>query len=625
MTQLWNFGGGVHPPENKSQSNSRPIRPAGLPEKLTLPLQQHIGEPAHCIVKPGQTVLKGEVIAQVGDGMGVPVHAPTSGIVKRISLEPVPHPSGMNDTCVVLIPDGEERWCELVPQPEYRKLERDQVLALIRQAGIVGLGGAGFPTNIKLQPSAEREINTLILNGAECEPYITADDMTMREKADQVMAGLRIMAWLLRPARVIIGVEENKPEAIAALRQAAEDSTTEIAVIPTLYPSGGEKQLIQILTGQEVPSAGVPADIGVMCQNIGTAVAVADAILQGKPLIARVMTATGEALTEPGNFEVLVGTPASHLLTCAGVDEQRMSRLVLGGSMMGYTLPNMDIPLTKNSNCVIAASASELPAPAPEQPCIRCGQCADACPMALLPQQLFWHAKATEFDKAEHLNLFDCIECGACSYVCPSSIPLVQYYRFAKGEIRLQRAEQQKSDRARVRFEARQQRLTREQQEKDQRRKDRALAATNAQEQKTADAHQKVQDGTVNDKRAGKSALVEQALARKKAKAAAASAERTEPSTPLFEAAAPAETLAPKHADRIPAAETAPSVAELEQQLTQAQAKLANMQSMLEDAHSGQAPNVDKLEGAVDTNIERVRRAQQAIDHAQQQAVPANR
>jgi electron transport complex protein RnfC len=625
MTQLWNFGGGVHPPENKSQSNSRPIRPAGLPAKLILPLQQHIGEPARCIVEPGQKVLKGEVIAQVSNGMGVPVHAPTSGVVERISLEPVPHPSGMSDTCVVLIPDGEERWCELVPQPEYCTLERDQVLALIRQAGIVGLGGAGFPANIKLRPSLEREVDTLILNGAECEPYITADDMTMREKADQVMAGLRIMAWLLSPARVVIGIEENKPEAIAALRQAAKGSKTEIAVIPTLYPSGGEKQLIQILTGQEVPSGGIPADIGVVCQNIGTAVAVADAILQGRPLIARVMTATGAALTEPGNFEVLVGTPASHLLTCAGVDKQRMSRLVLGGSMMGYTLPSVDIPLTKNSNCVIAASASELPAPAPEQPCIRCGQCAEACPMALLPQQLFWHAKATEFDKAEHLNLFDCIECGACSYVCPSSIPLVQYYRFAKGEIRLQRAEQQKSDRARVRFEARQQRLGREQQEKDQRRKDRALAAAKLQEQKTADAHTRVQNGTVIDERAGKSALVEQALARKKAKAAAASAERTESSIPLFEAAAPSETFAPEHADKIPAVETAPSIAEQEQQLTQAQAKLKNMQGMLEDARSGQAPSVDKLERAVDENIERVRRAQRAIDHAQQQVLPASR
>ena len=622
MTQLWNFGGGVHPPENKRQSNSRPIRAAGLPPELILPLQQHIGEPARCIVEPGQKVLKGEVIAQVGNGMGVPVHAPTSGRIERISLEHVPHPSGMSDTCVVLIPDGEERWGELIPHPEYRKLERDQVLALIRQAGIVGLGGAGFPTNIKLRPSVDRKVDTLILNGAECEPYITADDMTMREKADQVMTGLRIMAWLLRPERVVIGIEENKPEAIAAMRQAAEGSKTEIAVIPTKYPSGGEKQLIQILTGQEVPSGGIPADIGVMCQNIGTAVAVADAILQGKPLISRVITATGEALAEPGNFEVLIGTPASHLLACAGVDKQRLSRLVLGGPMMGYTLPSPGIPLIKTSNCVIAASASELPTPAPEQPCIRCGHCAEACPMELLPQQLFWHAKATEFEKAEHLNLFDCIECGACSYVCPSSIPLVQYYRFAKGEIRLQRAEQQKSGRARVRFEARQQRLDREQQEKDQRRKDRALAAVEAQEQKTADARTMVQSGTVADERAGKSALVEQALARKKAKAAAASAERIKPSTqsstlPSIEDTAPPETFAPANAGKIPAIEPVPSIEELEQQLSQAQAKLEKMQSMLEDARSGKAPNVDKLERAVDKNIERVRRAQRAIDDAQ--------
>jgi electron transport complex protein RnfC len=343
--------------------------------------------------------------------------------------------------------------------------------------------------------------------------------MTMREKADQVMAGLRIMAWLLRPARVVIGIEENKPEAIAALRQAAEGSKTEIAVIPTIYPSGGEKQLIQILTGQEVPSGGIPADIGLMCQNIGTAVAVADAVLQGKPLISRVITATGEALAEPGNFEVLTGTPASHLLTCAGVDKQRMSRLVLGGPMMGYTLQSALVPVIKTTNCVIAAARGELPEPPPEQPCIRCGACSEACPMELLPQQLFWHAKAEEFDKAEHLNLFDCIECGACSYVCPSSIALVQYYRFAKGEIRAHNDEQLKSDRARERFEARQARLEREQAEKEARREERARAAAEAQAKK---AEQTDNSGQPLDDRSAKTAAVQAALARKQQKAEAA-------------------------------------------------------------------------------------------------------
>jgi len=488
MTQLWDFAGGIHPPEHKDISTERPIRNAGVPDYLILPLQQHIGDPAEAIVEVGERVLKGQKLADVKTGMGVPVHAPTSGVIESIADFPVPHPSGMADRCITLKPDGEDQWCQRNTVTDYRSLERDQVLQIIRDAGISGMGGAGFPTNIKLRPPRDRKVSTLILNGAECEPYITADDMTMREKADEVVAGLKIMAWILRPERCVIGIEDNKPEAIAALRKATEGTQTEIAVVPTKYPSGGEKQLIQILTGMEVPSGGIPADIGVMCQNIGTAVAVAQAVFEGTPLISRVVTITGEAVREPGNFEALIGTPIEHLLEQAGINQDAVSRLVLGGPMMGYTLTTEAVPVIKTTNCVIAATATELPAPPPEQPCIRCGQCAEACPMELLPQQLFWHAKATEFEKAEHLNLFDCIECGACSYVCPSSIPLVQYYRFAKGEIRAQQAEQLKADRARERFEARQARLEREQQEKELRRKERAKAAAEAAAKKQAEA-----------------------------------------------------------------------------------------------------------------------------------------
>lgn len=248
----------------------------------------------------------------------------------------------------------------------------------------------------------------------------------------------------------------------------------------------------------EVPSGGIPADIGVMCQNIGTAVAVARAVFEGTPLIARIVTLTGEALGKPGNFDVLLGTPVDYLLEQAGLKPDRVSRLVLGGPMMGYTLTTTTVPVIKTSNCIIAATASELPAPPPEQACIRCGQCAEVCPMELLPQQLFWHAKAAEFEKAEHLNLFDCIDCGACSYVCPSSIPLVQYYRYAKGEIRMQRAEQLKSDRARERFEARQERLEREQQGKELRRKERAKAASEAQTKKKAEAEKAAANGKLS-------------------------------------------------------------------------------------------------------------------------------
>lgn len=597
MTQLWDFSGGVHPSENKHQSTSRPIRMAGIPERLVLPLQQHIGEPAEVIVEVGERVLKGQKIADVTTGMGVPVHASTSGVIEAIELRPVPHPSGMSDWCVVLKPDGEDQWCQLEPIGDYHKLDREKVLDLIREAGIAGMGGAGFPTDIKLRPPRDRKVETLILNGAECEPYITADDMTMREHATEVVNGLKVMAWILRPSRCVVGIEDNKPEAIAAMREAIQGTQIEIAVIPTKYPSGGEKQLVQILTGLEVPSGGIPADIGVMCQNVGTAMAVSRAVFEGKPLISRIVTVTGKAVGEPGNFEILVGTPVSYLLESAGLQRSQLNRLVLGGPMMGYTLTTDTIPLVKTSNCIIAATVDELPAPPPEQPCIRCSQCAEACPMELLPQQLFWYSKASEFEKAEHLNLFDCIECGACSYVCPSSIPLVQYYRYAKDEIRKQRAEQLKSDHARERFEARQARLEREQHEKELRRKERAKAAAEAQAQKQAEAEQTVADGEATDERAAKAALVQQALERKKAKAA----QTAEP--------APAAALAVEQ----------PDIETLEKQLMQAETKLSTMQGMLEEARAQQADNVEKLERAVAKNHDRVERAREALAEARGQ------
>lgn len=598
MSQLWDFSGGVHPPENKHQSTSRPIRQAGIPERLILPLQQHIGEPAEVIVQIGERVLKGQKIADVTAGMGVPVHASTSGVVEAIEPRPVPHPSGMSDWCVVLKADGENQWCQLESISDYHGLEREDVLAKIREAGIAGMGGAGFPTDIKLRPPRDRKVDTLILNGAECEPYITADDMTMREHAAEVVNGLKVMAWILRPSRCVVGIEDNKPEAIAAMREAVQGTQIEIAVIPTKYPSGGEKQLIQILTGLEVPSGGIPADIGVMCQNIGTAMAVSQAVFEGKPLISRIVTITGDAVREPGNYEILVGTPVDYLLRQAGLENSKLNRLVLGGPMMGYTLTTDTIPLVKTSNCIIAATADELPAPPPEQPCIRCSQCAEACPMELLPQQLFWYSKASEFEKAEHLNLFDCIECGACSYVCPSSIPLVQYYRYAKDEIRKQRAEQLKSDHARLRFEARQARLEREQQEKELRRKERAKAAAEAQAQKQAEAEQSVAQGEATDERSAKAALVQQALERKKAKAA--------------QAAEPA-----------PGAVEQPDIETLEKQLMQAETKLSTMQGMLEEAKAQQADNVEKLERAVAKNHDRVERAREALANARAE-VPSN-
>ncbi len=596
MTQLWTFPGGIHPVENKHQSTRLPIRKAGTPDRLLLPLQQHIGEPAEPLINVGDRVLKGQKIADVTTGLGVPVHAPTSGVIEAITRLPVPHPSGMEDWCITLIPDGDDAWCERRPVPDYHQLDREEVLGLIRDAGISGLGGAGFPTNIKLRPPQDRKVSTLILNGAECEPYITADDMTMREHGEDIVAGLRIMAWILRPERCVIAIEDNKPEAIAAIRKAVGETRIEVAVIPTKYPSGGEKQLIQILTGMEVPNDGIPADIGVMCQNVGTAVAVCRAIHNGQPLISRITTVTGEGVSEPGNFETLIGTPVQYLLKQAEVDRNRTSRLILGGPMMGYTLEDIGVPVIKTTNCVIAATEAELPTPPPEQPCIRCGMCAEACPMELLPQQLFWHSKAQDFESAEHLNLFDCIECGACSYVCPSSIPLVQYYRYAKGEIRTQQAEQIKSDRARERFEARQARLEREQQEKELRRQERARAAEEAQKKKQAEAATATTSGNAPNARTAKAAMVQQALERKNAKEARPPDAMTAPTTETEQ----------------------PDIGTLEKQLNQAKAKLESMQGMLDDAKASRADNVDKLERAVAKNVDRVTRAGNALVEARQ-------
>jgi electron transport complex protein RnfC len=368
---------------------------------------------------------------------------------------------------------------------DHTRLGPGKLIALLRDAGVAGLGGAGFPTSVKVNLGDHQRVEQLIINAVECEPYITADDRLMRERADEIVLGIQILQYLLNPHDTLIGIEDNKPEAIAALRAACADSDVEVRVVPTKYPSGGEKQLIQLLTGKEVPSGSIPAQCGVVCQNVGTAWAVKRAVHDGEPLLSRITTVTGDAVARPGNYEVWLGTPVADLLHHAGVDKERLGRLVMGGPMMGFTLHDPSVPVVKTSNCVIAASAEELPEPPPEQACIRCGACAEVCPANLLPQQLYWYAKTDDFERAQHHNLMDCIECGACAYVCPSHIPLVQYYRYAKGEIRTQAAEQIKADRARERFEARQARLEREQAEKEARRRARLEANRKKQEAAT--------------------------------------------------------------------------------------------------------------------------------------------
>ncbi|UTA46999.1 electron transport complex subunit RsxC [Simiduia sp. 21SJ11W-1] len=481
MTQIWTIPGGIHPPENKHQSLVEPLAHIELPAELVLPLNQHLGAPAEPVVSVGEKVKTGQLIAQPGGQFSAALHASSSGEVVAIEDRPLPHPSGLTGPCIVIRPDGQDTWVALDPCPDYRQQNPVELVQKIRLAGIAGMGGAGFPTAIKLAPKANQPIDTLILNGTECEPYITADDRLMRDRPEQVIEGARLMAYLLgEPKRVVIGVEDNKPEAIAALKQAAAGSNVEVVAFPTKYPSGGEKQLITILTGREVPSGKIPADIGIVLQNVGTAVAAWRAVVHGEPLISRITTVVGEALEIQRNIEVRLGTPVAHVLAAHGFNAAAASRLVLGGPMMGYTLETGDVPVVKTTNCILAPSQQELPPPPPAQACIRCGLCSEACPASLLPQQLYWYARAEDHDKLEAYNLFDCIECGACAYVCPSSIPLVQYYRAAKGDIRQARIDKEKADRSRERFAFRQERIARQEAEKEAKRLERAKAAAAA-------------------------------------------------------------------------------------------------------------------------------------------------
>ncbi|EMB49541.1 electron transport complex protein RnfC [Vibrio mimicus CAIM 602] len=467
--KLWDFPGGIHPFENKHQSNRQPIINASIPNELVLPLKQHIGKAGDLLVKVGDRVLKGQPLTQYTSTFMLPIHAPTSGVISAIEPRTVAHPSGLSELCIVLTPDQQEEWFELQPQPDYQQLSPETLLELIRQAGISGMGGAGFPTAKKLQSGLSRT-EILIINAAECEPYITADDVLMRQYSQEIIQGIEIVEHILKPKLTIIGIEDNKPEAVAALQQAAQDKPMVIRVIPTKYPSGGEKQLIKILTNLEVPKGGIPADIGLMVQNVGSLQAIARAILHGEPLIRRVVTLTGDCFRKPRNVWALLGTPVQALLNEFGYKvDKKLPRLIMGGPMMGFTLPHAQVPITKTANCILAPTRNELTNSDHEMACIRCGQCADACPVSLLPQQLQWHAKAQEFDKCEELNLKDCIECGACAYVCPSDIPLVQYYRQAKAEIRTRSLEAEAAERAKARFEEKKARMDRDKAERENR------------------------------------------------------------------------------------------------------------------------------------------------------------
>ena len=480
ISRLFKFNGGVHPPQHKLESTKAPITRVAMPDRLVLPLRQHVGNMAKLQVEVGEHVLKGQLLARADGQISAAVHAPTSGTIVSVQDQLIPHPSGLPDICITLDADGQERWIERQAL-DYRSLAKSEVIWRLSDAGVVGLGGATFPTHVKLREDAHRPVRTLILNGAECEPYISCDDMLMRECAEEIVRGIEIMQYLLAAETCVIGIEDNKPEAVAAMRAAAANSSVPISVVivPTIYPGGGAKQLIKVLTGKEVPSGKLPTEIGVQCFNVATAYSVHRFVNHGEPVISRIVTVTGE-VSRPGNFEVPLGMAIDQLVEVAGGVTSDIDGLIMGGPMMGFNLPSAQVPVVKATNCIIASTPGMFPKQPQALPCIRCTRCADACPVNLQPQELYWFSRAQDLEKGRDYHLFDCIECGCCSYVCPSNIPLVQYYRFAKSEIIAQDKAKQAATIARERNDFRLMRIEREKQERAQRHAQKTAGKTEA-------------------------------------------------------------------------------------------------------------------------------------------------
>ena len=591
--KIWDFEGGIHPPEMKTQSNGTPLSELPLPHRFIIPLKQHIGHEGEICVAPGDKVLRGQPLT-FGTGRMLPVHAPTSGTIEEIGQHMTAHPSGLSELCIFLSPDGEDRWMPLDPLPDYRQHPRADIVQRIHDAGIAGLGGAGFPTATKLKGGL-RGVKTLIINAAECEPYITADDRLMQDYAAEVLEGSRILAWVLQAERVLIGIEDNKPEAIAALKQAlGGERDLQIRVIPTKYPSGGAKQLTRILTGMEVPHGGRSTDIGVLMQNVGTAWAVKRAIINGEPITERVVTLTGEAIDQPRNVWSRLGTPISHLLHQVGFRPGPRQMVIMGGPLMGFTLPSLDVPVVKITNCILAPSGSEMGNNDEEQSCIRCSACADACPAKLLPQQLYWYSQGGDHDKARAHHIDDCIECGACAYVCPSNIPLVQYYRQEKAELRAIDLEAKRTLEAKARFEARQARLEREKQAREARHEEAKQRVARSDNSELAAAKARAtarraepDEATAEAQREARHAQARLRQAEAQAETQPLTRQTTDPRKAAVEAAiarAKAKKMTPAEAEVSEEAEVDPRKAAVEAAIARAKAKKATQAESAADA-----------------------------------------
>ena len=477
MIQLFKFKGGVKPNPNKTHSTQLPIAQAPLANRYIVPLHQSVGGTPRPVVKVGDYVLKGQRIGNADGWVSAAVHAPTSGTVIEIGPHIMPHPSGLPTDCVVIEADGRDSWIERQPF-DITDASPDAVREYLRDMGIVGMGGAVFPSHVKLSVPRGKQIEQLIINGAECEPFITCDDRLMREQAQEVIQGSALFGKLVNAGKVLIGVEDNKPEAIAALKAAQQElnAPVDVVTVPTIYPTGGAKELIRVLTGKEVPASKRSTDFSVQVFNVATVQSAWRAITYGEPLISRIVTLSGN-VGEARNWSAPIGMPIGELMALAGPLPDT-DGIVMGGPMMGFRVPTPNAPVIKATNCLLAHSVKLFPPKPAEQQCIRCGSCAQACPQELQPFELYWWSRASKFDKLEKYKLFDCIECGCCDYVCPSHIPLVNYFRFAKSEIQAAERAQEAADSARERHEFREERAEREKREKAER-----LAKANAARQ----------------------------------------------------------------------------------------------------------------------------------------------
>lgn len=428
---MGSFRGGIHPSPYKERTAGKPVESGPRPSRVTIPLAQSLGAPAKALVAVGDVVKAGQRIGEAQGFVSVPVHASVSG--KVVSVGQGPHAVTGEGPAVTIVADPEDEWVEFVPAGPFMELTPEDIRNTALAAGLVGLGGATFPSHVKLSP--QKPVDTVIINGCECEPYLTADHRLMVERSADVLYGLRAVCRAVGASRAIVAVEDNKPDAVEALRQVLPGAggEVELRVLPTKYPQGAEKQLIYAVTGRKVPPGKLPMDVGVLVHNAGTAVALADALLTGRPLVERVVTVTGSLVAEPKNLLVRLGTPVSDLLEYCGLTGEP-GKIILGGPMMGLAQASLAVPVTKGTSGVLVLTAQEAELP-PESPCIKCARCVDVCPMGLLPLYLVKFAEHGFWDEAERGGTLDCIECGSCSYVCPAKRRLVQHVRLAKQTI----------------------------------------------------------------------------------------------------------------------------------------------------------------------------------------------